>query len=115
MIDHALLDNVEIPLGWKESLTSGVPQQCIPCFTGLIAGGKNAKEGRQTVFFTALPMSDEPEEYQRFVETTKGTLEEQLENPGCDLLDSSEKGSGQRLSILANPNSCHYPLRLSAC
>ena len=50
---------------------------------------KDAKEGRQTVFFTALhPMSDSPEEENNDVtKPTKGTsLQEQLENnPVCDL------------------------------
>ena len=74
--------------GASASTTSVVPDSCVQA--GLIAGGKDAKEGRQTVCFAALdPMSKEPdEEYQELVETTKGTAQLQLENnPGCNLLD----------------------------
>ena len=69
----------------------------------LQSGGR---EGRQTVFFTALdPMNEEPgEEYKELSRTTKGTLQEQVENyPRCDPMDEFEKSSGQRIKILANP------------
>ena len=51
--------------GASTSTASVVPGCCI-LQAGLIAGGKNANEGRHTVFFTALdPMNSVPdEEYQ---------------------------------------------------
>ena len=64
-VDSTLLDNVLIPYHWSEYLYH------VGCFlflhsvthSRLIAGGKNATEGTQTVFLTALnPMSDAQEE-----------------------------------------------------
>ena len=68
MVDPALLDNVEVPLGWTEYLyhvgCSRTMHSTLEA--GLIVSGQDAKEGRQTVFFTALdPTSNEPhDEYQ---------------------------------------------------
>ena len=65
LIDPELLNYVAIPIGWKEYLyhvgssftTHSIMQ------AKLIASGKDTKEGRLTVFFTALdPLSDELDE-----------------------------------------------------
>ena len=68
------LDNVEIPCTWSECFYHGCSRHTHSILqSGLIAGGKDAKEGRQTVFFTASdPMSDEPEkEYQNLSKPRK--------------------------------------------
>ena len=65
MVDLALLDDVEIPCGWSEYFDHVVCSRNVHSInqSGLIAGGKDATKGRQTVFFTALdPLSDEPDE-----------------------------------------------------
>ena len=58
LINPELLNHLAIPPRWKEYLYT----------VGLIAGGNDTKEGRQTVFFTALdPTGDETqEEYDDF-------------------------------------------------
>ena len=65
MVYPDMLNDVAIPFGWKEylchvegSFTLHSNMQAV-----LIAVGKDTKEGRQSVFFTALdPLSDEPDE-----------------------------------------------------
>ena len=60
MVDPALLDNVEISLGWREHLhhVGGSLAMHSIMQAGLIAVRKDNKGGWQTVFFTALdPMS----------------------------------------------------------
>ena len=58
-VDLALLDNEKIFTDGASAFTTSVA----PAQSRLIAGGKDAKEGRQAVFFTALdPMNDVPEE-----------------------------------------------------
>ena len=64
---------------------------------GLIDGVRDPREGRQTVFFTALnPRSNESNEgVSSFIRTTKGTLQKQVESdPGRNLLDQCERSSG---------------------
>ena len=70
--------------------------------SGLIAGGKDAKEGRQTVLITAVgPMN----------ENTKGTWQNEMElTPERILLDQCEKRSRQRISILASTLQCFLSL-----
>ena len=78
------------------SITLEVPAIRTPLLIpGLIAEGKDAEEGGRV---------------SRLVETTKATLQEQVENnPGCNMLDQSEQGSRHRIRILANPIQCHCP------
>ena len=56
MVDPEMLNYVAIPLGWKEYLyhVGGSFAMNSNMQAGLIDGGKDTKEGRQTVFFTAL-------------------------------------------------------------
>ena len=63
-VGPAQLDNVEIPHGWREYIHHVSCSRFVHSI--FQAGGKDAKEGRQTVFCTALDsMSNEPdEEYQ---------------------------------------------------
>ena len=75
VVDPALQDSIEIPLGWTEYLFHvGCSRTMHSIFqAGLIAGGKDAKEGQQTVFFTALdPTGDEiDEEYEDLTKPRK--------------------------------------------
>ena len=61
--------------------------------SGLIARRRDANEGRQTVFFTAV--DHEPSTRKRAVrldKTTKGTVQNQEESvPRCGMLDQSQK------------------------
>ena len=78
---------------------------------GLIAGRRESREGRQTVFFTSLdPWGDEIEEFLRWrVETKKGTLQDLVETlSGRRLLDPSGQGTGKRHNIVANKIACHH-------
>ena len=78
---------------------------------GLIAGRRESREGRQTVFFTPLdPWGDEIEEFLRWrVETKKGTLQDLVETlSGRRLLDPSGQGTGKRHNIVANKIACHH-------
>ena len=59
--DLSLQDNVEIPYKWTEFINHvGSSGGCNSVLrAGFIAGGKDTKEGRQTVFFTAVdPMNE---------------------------------------------------------
>ena len=65
LVDSELLDYQEIPLGWKEYIlhVGGSFTMHSIMQAGLRAGAKDTKEGRQTVFFTALdPIGDELDE-----------------------------------------------------
>ena len=65
-VDPTLLDNVLIPYKWSEYLCHVGCSLYLHSMihSGLIAGRKDAKEDRQTVFFTWTPKSDgEEEEY----------------------------------------------------
>ena len=60
-----LMGHVAIPCKWKESLFHrGCSFNVTSILTsGLIAGGRESKEGRQTIFFTPLnPFGDNPDE-----------------------------------------------------
>ena len=91
------LDDIEIPYNWSEYIhhvgSSLDPHSIIQ--SGLIAGRKNTKKGRQAVFFTAVnPMAD----------TTKWKVQQDAVfwiNP--------KKRSGKRMSNLADPIQRHYP------
>ena len=54
-VDPSLLDNVHIPCRWSEYLDHGGSSLCTHSIvhSEFVAGGKDTKEGRQTVFFTA--------------------------------------------------------------
>ena len=56
------MGHVAIPFKWKEFLFhGGFPYNVTSIFkSGLIAGGRERKEGRQTIFFTPLIHSGEP-------------------------------------------------------
>ena len=64
-VDPLLLDNGKIPYMWSQYLYhvgSSLWMHSI-IHSGLIAGGKDTKEGRQAVFFTAVnPMTDSQED-----------------------------------------------------
>ena len=68
LVDPELMNYVAIPLGWKEYLyhVGGSFAMHSIMQAGLVAGGKDTKEGRQTVFFTVLDrLGDElDEEYE---------------------------------------------------
>ena len=65
IVDLSLLDDVEIPYNWTEYIyhvNSSLDLHSI-IQSGLTAGRKNTKEGRQTVFFTAVnPVTDSQED-----------------------------------------------------
>ena len=78
---------------WSEYLYHVGSSLCMHSIirSGLIAGGKDAKEGRQTVFFKAVDSltGSQEEEYQDVSKITKGTLQEHVERvPGCHGKDS---------------------------
>ena len=64
-VDPSLLDNVEIPHMWSEYIYhfgSSLDLHSL-VHSGLFAGGKDTKEARLTVFFTAVnPMIDSQED-----------------------------------------------------
>ena len=67
-VDPSLLDNFQIPFTWSEyfyHVGSSLDLHAT-IHSGLIAGGRDTKEGRQTVFFRAVnPFSNsQEEEYQ---------------------------------------------------
>ena len=77
-----------------------------------IARGREAKEGRQTIFFTPLsPFGDDPDEEEPgddLSEPEKGTLPQQVENSsGRRLLDRFSPSTRQRTTVLANQIPCH--------
>ena len=55
-VDPLLLDSVKIPYMWSEYLYHVGSSLCMHSIihAGLIAGGKDAEEGRQTVFFKSV-------------------------------------------------------------
>ena len=64
-VDPSLLDNVEIPYMWSDYIYHVGSSLCLHAIIhqGLIAAGKDTKEGRQTVLFTAVGhMTDFQEE-----------------------------------------------------
>ena len=64
-VDPLLPDKVQMPYMWSEYLHHVGSSLCLQSIihSGLIVGWKDLKEGRQTVFFTAVdPMSDSQEE-----------------------------------------------------
>ena len=57
-----LMNYVMIPYKWKHSMAEA----------GLVAGGRERKEGRQTTFFTPLdPFNSEADEAESITDTTK--------------------------------------------
>ena len=98
-VGPSLLDNVQIPYMWSEYRYLIGPSLSLcthsVIHSGLIAGGKDTKEGRQTVFFTALdPMSDEQEEaYQDVSKSRKVHCKTKWKVSGCRILDQSEQSS----------------------
>ena len=76
LVDPELLNYVVIPLGWKEYLYHVGGSFTMHSITqaGLIAAGKDTKESRQTVRFTALdPWSDELDE--KYEDLTKPRMQ----------------------------------------
>ena len=78
LVDQELPNYVAIPLEWKEYLhhVGGSFTEHSIMQAGLLVGGKDTTEGRQTVCCTALdPQGDELDEvYEDFIKTTKSTL-----------------------------------------
>ena len=74
-VDPPLQENVEIPYSWiKYIYHAGASHDCNSIIQSrLIAGGKDTKEGRQTVFFTAVDLMNEPQE-DEFDDVTKPRL-----------------------------------------
>ena len=65
IVDPVILDNAELAYGWSEHLYHVGCSRLMHSIlqSGLPARGRDAKEGRQPVFFTALdPMSNDPDE-----------------------------------------------------
>ncbi len=62
-VDLSLQDNVEIPYNWIENINhAGSSHYCHSVLpSDLIAGGKDSKERRQTVLFTAVDPMNEPQ------------------------------------------------------
>ena len=99
---------------WSEYLYHVGSSLCMHSIirSGLIAGGKDAKEGRQTVFFKAVhPMTgSQEEEYQDVSKITKSTQQEHVERvAGCHTSDQSGKGSRKKIKNGANSIQCHSP------
>ena len=63
-VDPSEQDNVKIPHNWIHHIRHVGSSHDFNSRTrsGLIAGGKDSKEGRQTVFFTAVDLMKEPRE-----------------------------------------------------
>ena len=63
-VDLSLQDKVEIPYKWVDYIYRvGSSRDCNSYIkSGLIAGGNDSKEGRRTVFFTAVHPMSEPQE-----------------------------------------------------
>ena len=63
--------------------------------SGLIAGGKDTKEGRQTVFFAAVdPLTEHQKDEPYDGATTTGALPNEVESvPECSFLDQAERCS----------------------
>ena len=60
-----LMGHVAIPYNWKEFLFHRGCSFDVTSIlkSGLIAGGRESKEGKQTIFFTLLnPFGDDPDE-----------------------------------------------------
>ena len=87
--------NLEIPLGWKLShyhVGGSLAMHSI-MQAGLAAGGKDAKEGRQTVFLTALDPMGTRRGASGFIDTTKGTIRKQAKNDsGRNARKAQDKG-----------------------
>ena len=101
-VDPVLLDSVKIPHLRSEYLYHVGSSLCMHSIipAGLIAGGKDAKEGRQTVFFKAVdPMTgSQEEEYQDVSKITKSTQQEHAESvSGCHTSDQSGKDSRKKI------------------
>ena len=114
-IDPSLLDNVKILCMWSEYIYHVGSSLCTHSIFHLvpIAGGKYIKEGRQTVFFTAVdPMSDFQEEEEDHDLTKPRQV--QYKTKWKVFQDAIywinlKKCSRLRISILANWIRCHYP------
>ena len=86
--------------------------------SGLVAGGKDTHEGRQTVFFTAMVLLNQPHKDEPYVAPlprvvpyrTKGKLHRQ--NHDRYLAEPDRKCSRQRISILTNTIQCYHPSSL---
>ena len=73
--------------------------------SGLVAGGKDSKEARQTAFFSAVDGMIEPREGEPcdVTKTLEVTLPNEMESvPACSILDQSENCSRQRMSMITN-------------
>ena len=87
--DLSLQDNVEIQYNWIQNMYhGGSSHYCNSVFqSGLIAGGKDSKEGRQIAFFTAVGPMNEPQRDELFG----------VNEPGEILYERSGKGTRMQL------------------
>ena len=87
--------------------------------SGLIAGGRERKEGRQTIFFTPLnPFGDNPDEEEPrddLSKPRKATLSQQVEaSSGRRPLDQFSPITRRRTTVLTNQIPCHNCSQLCA-
>ena len=105
-----LIGHVAIPYKWKEFLFHRICSHtmCTAILkSGLIAGGRESKEGRQNIFFThPNPFGDDPDEEESSddpLKTEKSTLSQYVEeNSGHRLLGQFSLSTRQRITILAD-------------
>ena len=87
--------------------------------SGLIAGGRASRDGKQTVFFTPLNLmlEDDPEEEQTSDDFKKPRKEHYrskwIHSQDC-LLGYFSQSTRQRTTILAKTVECHYCIQLCA-
>ena len=113
-VDPSLQDSVAIPYNWNDYMCHiGAPRDCNSvCKSGLIAIGKDTKEGRQTVFITAVdprtaPRKEELSDATEPRNVPNRTRWKVYQNVVCWI--NLKKCSRQRMSILANTFQCYHP------
>ena len=111
LVAPELMGQVAIPYKWREFMFHrGCSFSVTSIFTsGLIAGGRAGKEGKQTIFFTPPnPFGYNPDEKEP-IKTKKRTLSQLLEEySGRRLLGQFSPSTGQRTTILADKVQCCY-------
>ena len=113
-----LMAHVAIPYSWKEFVFHRGCSFKIKSIleTELTAGGRESKEGRQTIFFTPLNLSEESSEEEEPRDTLsvprKLHCHRNLETrPRCCLLGKMVSSTRSRIAILANEIKCHTRTR----
>ena len=105
-----LFGHVAIPYEWKELLLHrGCSFNCTSILqSGLVAGGRVSRDGRQTVFFTRLnPFGDNPDEEHptddlSIPRKVHYHSKWKTNYSGRRLLGQYSPGTGQRITILAD-------------